>query len=193
MKLSIFVLFISFFYMGTIAQSNWNVPSIPSSKPVLIDHGQELWFDKDKAKITFDFVSEATTGSIGGLDFDIVLNPDDFPSAMFKGTAQVDELETGNFLRDGHLMWKKFFHKNKYPKIIFDSTKIISEGARSFKVIGDLTIKGITKEITIDFTLFESELIGKTVIYTSDYGVNIHDERERNQLNIKFTFSFVKI
>ncbi|MGY3794682.1 YceI family protein [Aquimarina sp. 433] len=155
----------------------------------LINDVIKLEFDKKNTKITFDFVSEETSGSIGGLDFKISFNPEDTDNAYFKGTALVNTLETGNFLRDGHLMWEKFFYKKKYPKIAFESKEVVHFGNNNYKVIGDLTIKGITKEVIINFDLdITKNLLGKTTIYTSDFGVNIHDEREKNKLNIVFDF-----
>jgi len=86
----------------------------------LINDFIKLEFDKKNSKISFDFVSEETNGSISGLDFKISFNPEDTDNAHFKGTALINTLDTDNFLRDGHLMWEKYFHKKKYPKIAFE-------------------------------------------------------------------------
>ncbi|MHA7057432.1 YceI family protein [Aquimarina sp. M1] len=159
----------------------------------LIDDVIKLDFDKKNAKISFDFVSEETSGTIAGLDFKISFNPEDPDNAYFKGTALVNTLDTDNFLRDGHLMWEKFFYKKKYPKIAFESSQVVHFGNNNYKVIGDLTIKGITKEIIINFTLdITKKLLGKTTIYTSDFGVNILDERKKNKLDIVFDFPILK-
>ncbi|MDH7446442.1 YceI family protein [Aquimarina sp. 2201CG14-23] len=159
----------------------------------LINDVVKLEFDVKNSKVSFDFVSEDTSGTIGGLDFKISFNPEDPDNAYFKGTALVNTLDTDNFLRDGHLMWEKFFYKKKYPKISFVSSQVVHFGNNNYKVIGDLTIKGVTKEVIINFTLdITTKLAGKTTIYTSDYGVNIHDEREKNKLNIVFDFPILK-
>ncbi|WP_298539917.1 YceI family protein [uncultured Aquimarina sp.] len=159
----------------------------------LINDVIKLEFDKKNAKISFDFISEETNGTISGLDFKISFNPEDPDNAYFKGTALVNTLDTDNFLRDGHLMWEKFFYKKKHPKIAFESKEVVHFGDNNYKVIGDLTIKGITKEIIINFTLdITKNLLGKTTIYTSDFDVNIHDEREKNKLNIIFDFPILK-
>ncbi len=167
-----------------IVQQNNN----PTSDYTLINDYKNLEFDKKNSKISFDFVEEDTPGTIGGLDFRIDFNPNDPENAFLKGTAEVKTIDTDNFLRDGHLMWEKFFYKKKYPKISFTSKQVASFEANTFKVIGDLTIKGQQKEVIITFVLNNKQFVGKTTIYTSDYGVNIHDEREKNKLNIKFHF-----
>lgn len=164
----------------------------PTSKYALINDFTRLEFDKENSRVSFDFIHDKTSGTIGGLDFEINFNPSDPDNAVFKGTAMVKTLDTDNFLRDGHLMWEKFFYKKKYPKIHFESTQVVSFENNTFKTIGNLTVKGITKEVIITFTLNQDALKGKTTIYTSDYGINIHSERAKNQLDIQFTFPIIK-
>jgi len=169
------------------------IKNMPRVDEALINDVVKLEFDKANAKISFDFVSEDTKGTIGGLDFKISFNPEDPDNASFKGTALVNTLDTDNFLRDGHLMWEKFFYKKKYPKIAFESSEVVHFGNNQYKVIGNLTIKGITKEVIINFTLdITKSLTGTTTIYTSDYGVSIHDEREKNELKVVFDFPILQ-
>lgn len=159
----------------------------------LINDVIKLDFDKKNAKVSFEFVSEETSGTISGLDFKISFNPEDTDNAFFKGTAEVSTIDTNNFLRDGHLMWEKFFHKKKYPKIEFESKEVVHFGDNNYKVIGALTIKGVTKEVIINFILdITKKLSGTTTIYTSDFGINIHDEKEKNKLNVTFDFPILK-
>lgn len=162
----------------------------PNSKLdyTLINDFKELEFNKEKSRISFDFIEENTSGTISGLDFKINFNPKDPENASFSGTVLVKTLDTDNFLRDGHLMWEKFFYKKKFPKIFFKSTHVVSFGENTYKIIGDLTIKGIEKEIIITFSLDDKKLLGITSIYTSDFGIDIHENREQNKLNIRFYF-----
>lgn len=160
----------------------------PKEKYALINDLQHIEIDKQKSAISFDFISEDTSGTITGLDFDIKFNPNDPNNASFSGTALVETIDTGNFIRDGHLMWKKFFYKKQYPKIIFKSSHVVDFENNTFKVVGILTIKGVAKEEILTFTLIDKELKGNATIHTSDYDVNIHDEREKNKLNIQFNF-----
>ncbi|WP_299436361.1 YceI family protein [uncultured Aquimarina sp.] len=193
----LFLVFLITFGYGQFPASSNDITNVSDGyvghEDALINDVIKLEFDKKNAKISFDFVSEETGGTISGLDFKISFNPEDSDNASFKGTALVNTLDTDNFLRDGHLMWEKFFYKKKYPKIAFESKEVVHFGDNNYKVIGNLTIKGITKEVIINFTLdITKNLLGKTTIYTSDYGVNIHDEREKNKLNIVFDFPILK-
>lgn len=167
----------------------FEVNNTPSPDYSLInDYENDLRIDTEKSTISFEFIDEETTGTIGGLDFRIDFNPADPDNASFNGTALVETLDTNNFIRDGHLMWAKFFHKKKYPKITFTSKQVVPFEEKVYKVIGDLTIKGITKEVIITFSIEDKKLLGKTTFYTSDFGIHIHDERKRNQLDVQFHF-----
>ena len=61
-------------------------------------------------------------------------------------TASVD---TGDQKRDDHLKGPDFFDVKKFPKLTFKSTKISKSGA-AYKLTGDLTIRDVTKSVTLD-------------------------------------------
>ena len=84
----------------------------------------------------------------------------------FTGTARIDEanpsaskvdlsidvasVETGSADRDGHLKSGDFFDAETYPTITFTSTKVERDGD-DWNITGDLTIKDVTKPVTIEF------------------------------------------
>jgi len=72
--------------------------------------------------------------------------------------AEVDaaSINTRDARRDGHLKSPDFFDVEKYPKITFKSTKVEGKGDDEYRVTGDLTIHGVTKEVT-----FEAEYAGQ--------------------------------
>jgi polyisoprenoid-binding protein YceI len=59
-------------------------------------------------------------------------------------------INTGHAKRDEHLRSPDFFEVAKYPTLTFVSKKVIPNGPNRLKVTGDLTIKGISKEVTVD-------------------------------------------
>jgi len=65
-------------------------------------------------------------------------------------TIDAASANTGHAKRDEHLRSADFFDVTKYPTITFVSKKIERTGANTLKVRGDLIIRGVTKEITID-------------------------------------------
>jgi polyisoprenoid-binding protein YceI len=60
-------------------------------------------------------------------------------------------IDTGNADRDGHLRSNDFFDMDEYPEITFRSTSVEQIGDAEYRVTGDLTIKGVTKPVTVDF------------------------------------------
>jgi polyisoprenoid-binding protein YceI len=66
-------------------------------------------------------------------------------------TINVTSIDTRNADRDAHLRSNDFFDMATYPEIRFVSTGVEAVDEANFQVTGDLTIKGVTKPVTIDF------------------------------------------
>ena len=66
--------------------------------------------------------------------------------------AQVDatSVDTRDEKRDGHLRSPDFFDTEHYPAITFKSTKVENAGGNQYKVLGDLTMRGVTKPVTFN-------------------------------------------
>lgn len=88
---------------------------------------------------TFDSVS-------GTVEFDPA-KPD---GARFDATIDVNSLHTGDPQRDGHLKTADFLDVEKFPTIAFRSKKISPSGSKNYKATGDLTLHGVTREVTLD-------------------------------------------
>ncbi len=67
-----------------------------------------------------------------------------------EATIEVSGIYTGIQKRDDHLRSPDFFDAARYPFITFKGNEVESTGQRSFKVIGDLTMRGITKVVTLN-------------------------------------------
>ncbi|HMR82898.1 MAG TPA: YceI family protein [Niabella sp.] len=77
---------------------------------------------------------------------------DDFTDAAISFSADVDSIDTGVEQRDQHLRSADFFEAEKYPKLTFESTEIVKDGD-DYKLTGNLTLKGITKPVTLNVEL----------------------------------------
>jgi polyisoprenoid-binding protein YceI len=66
---------------------------------------------------------------------------------------QVDSIDTGIAKRDTHLSSEEFFNAAKYPEITFKSRNVKQTGPQSGDILGDLTIHGATKPITLHVKL----------------------------------------
>jgi polyisoprenoid-binding protein YceI len=88
---------------------------------------------------TFDSVS-------GTVELDSA-KPD---NARLDATIDVNSLHTGDPQRDGHLKTPDFLDAEKFPTITFRSKRITPSGGKNYKATGDLTIRGVTREVTLD-------------------------------------------
>ncbi len=84
----------------------------------------------------------------GEINFDKT-NLKDFSSQV---VIQVKSINTRDDGRDNHLRGADFFDAVKFPTIVFKGTKIVPSGD-NYVIIGDLTMKGITKKITVPVTI----------------------------------------
>jgi polyisoprenoid-binding protein YceI len=85
------------------------------------------------------------TGSFGEFDATVEAADDTFKDAQFSFHAKVDSISTKNSDRDTHLKSDDFFNAEKFPQLTFKSKSFDGE-----KLVGDMTIRDITKEITLD-------------------------------------------
>ena len=87
------------------------------------------------------------TGNFSVISASIEADDDKFSKAKISFTADPKSITTNNEQRDGHLQAADFFETDKYPEIKFESTNY---NAASGKITGNLTIKGVTKPVTLD-------------------------------------------
>lgn len=90
-------------------------------------------FDKTSGKITLD--RAAKTGSV-----DVVID--------------AKSVDTGYALFNEHIQGEDYFYTAKYPTITFKSSNLKFDGDKLVTVNGDLTIKGVTKPVTLTVTSF---------------------------------------
>ena len=97
-------------------------------------------------------------------------------------TIQAASIDTRNADRDGHLKSNDFFDMETYPEITFASTAVEQVNAGTYRVTGDLTIKGVTNPVTVDFEYTGSAtdpfgnhrvgLEGNTTVNRKDWGIS---------------------
>lgn len=88
------------------------------------------------------------TGNFTSFDGEIQAEKEDFSDAKFSFSANIDSISTNNEQRDGHLKSADFFDAENHPKLTFASTSISKIG-NDFDLIGDFTLKGVTKSIKL--------------------------------------------
>jgi polyisoprenoid-binding protein YceI len=85
------------------------------------------------------------SGSFSRFSGTVTADAPDFSDALVNFTIDVDSILTGNEQRDQHLKSADFFETEKYPQLTFVSRKL-ADG----KLTGDLTIRGVTREVELD-------------------------------------------
>jgi polyisoprenoid-binding protein YceI len=95
-------------------------------------------------------VVSTVTGTFGKFDATIEASEDDFSDAKFTFEADVNSISTKNDQRDGHLKSADFFDAANHPKMTFVSKSVKKTSDFELQVVGDLTMRGVSKEITLD-------------------------------------------
>lgn len=140
---------------------------------------------------------------------------------VFKGSLEIDEdhpenswveaeadassINTRDERRDGHLRSPDFFDVEQYPVITFKSKKVEKSGDNEYKVLGDLTMHGVTREVVFDTDYagqIEKDAYGRrragltatTTINRKDFGLNwnkaletggvVVDEKVKIEINL---------
>lgn len=132
---------------------------------------------------------------------------DDLSRSTAQVTIQAASITTNNEQRDGHLLSNDFLDVEGFPTITFTATKVEPQGD-VLRTTGDLTIKGTTQPITIDFEItgsatdpFGNERVGfegSVVINRKDYGVTWNAALEAggvlvsDKITLEFDISAIK-
>ncbi|MGD9704411.1 MAG: YceI family protein [Acidimicrobiia bacterium] len=121
-------------------------------------------------------------GSFNEFDGSGYFDTENPTSSHLQLTIKADSIDTRNGDRDAHLRSNDFFDMATFPEITFASTSVEQVDAENYRVTGDLTIKGVTKPVTVDFEYAGSAvdpygnqrigLDGKTTVNRKDWGVN---------------------
>ena len=114
----------------------------------------EKW-DIDGAHSSIGFsvshlVISKTTGKFKEFNGAINFDGKDLKTGSVEMTVVVNSINTEDENRDKHLRSADFFDIEKFPNMMFKSTKIHDVNGNKFKLTGDLTIKDVTKEVTFD-------------------------------------------
>jgi polyisoprenoid-binding protein YceI len=89
------------------------------------------------------------TGSFTQFDATLDASTEDFSDAKITFEADVNSITTNNEQRDGHLKGDDFFAAEKFPKLSFSSTSFNKKSDAAYTLIGDLTIRGVTKQVEL--------------------------------------------
>jgi len=95
-------------------------------------------------------VVSTVTGHFSKFDASIETSKEDFSDAKINFEAEINSINTKNEQRDAHLKSADFFDAEKNPKMSFVSKSVKKISDHEMQVTGNLTIRGVTKEVTLD-------------------------------------------
>jgi polyisoprenoid-binding protein YceI len=101
----------------------------------------------------------------------------DVTKGMLRIKIQAGSVNTGSAIKDSKLKSKDFFFVEENPLITFVSKKVVQTGPASFQVLGDFTIRGVTKSETLDLTITgkgtgKGTIKGTMAFDRKDYGMD---------------------
>lgn len=160
-------------------------------------------YSVDAAKSTLGFTASQTgaefDGHFGKFTAQIVFSPDDLAGSRFDVLVDTRSVDTQDDDRDTALRGSDLFHVEKYPQAHFVSTAFARKAAGAYEAQGKLTIRDVTREIRVPFTLMNVReggrdaawLKGAVQLKRLDFGVGQGEWQDTtwvaNEVTVKFT------
>ena len=158
------VLFILF---SLAAFSLFTIGNIEDTRPVDAPLPEAATFvvDKGHSNIGFRVRHLGITnvnGAFEDYEAEVTFDAGDLSTLRAEATLQVASVSTGIERRDNHLRSDDFFNADAYPSIKFVSKEVRNIKGSSFELVGDLTIRDITKEVVFEAEFFGLGKMGET-------------------------------
>lgn len=159
-------------------------------------------YQADVAHSTLGFVVESALidaqGTFNQWSAVAIVDGNDLSTLEIRATIDISSIDTGIEKRDAHLKSPDFFETAAHAKATFKSRSVKVQSPESLLVTGDLTIKGITKSITIPVTVKHAgegryRLSGQVSINRMEFGVdyqsNLNPISNNVDVNLDVNFS----
>ena len=160
-RLVLFAAAAAFAVSQLTAATTWKADKVHSSVKITVAH----------------LVISQVSGTFKDFDVTFTNTKEDFSDASLTATISVASVSTDNDKRDGHLKSADFFDAEKYPAITFKSSSFTKIGDNTYKIAGDLTIRGVARPVVLD-AVYNGEVKawGKTIIaFTASTEINRFD------------------
>ncbi|MEO7531234.1 MAG: YceI family protein [Sediminibacterium sp.] len=121
-------------------------------------------------KVTIKNTGMEVDGKLSGLEGEIQFNPLDLKKISFSVSVDANTINTGIDVRDENLRGVDYLDTKKFPRISFVSKQVTAGGkANSYLVRGTITIKGISKDINMPFTVVSKN---DGLVFNGEFRVN---------------------
>jgi len=143
-----------------------------------------------KSTVTFKIKNLGinTSGSLGGVQANIVFDPAKLDSSHIEASADVNTLNTDNDMRDEHLKSDPYFDVPKYPKITIRSVSLKHKNGNNYTGQFNVTIKDKTQLLEMPFTYIESggtaSFTGTLKLKRTDFGIGSNSMVMSNDITV---------
>jgi len=136
-------------------------------------------------------------GHFKNIQGSVEIDPDAPTELLVEASISAKDVWTGDTYRDSHLRTADFFDVDNYPEITFKGGRITLFSQNDFQLTGDLTIRGVSREVTLDVQylgqwdtpfwedgvdngpMTRAGFVAKTQINRHDFGVSWNDALDR--------------
>ncbi|HET6173386.1 MAG TPA: YceI family protein [Gaiellales bacterium] len=108
---------------------------------------------------------------------------EDINDSKVSGVVRTASIDTNEPTRDGHLRSPDFFDSERFPEAHFESTRIVPLGGPNFRVLGNLTLKDVTREIELESTV---EGVERDPWGNERVGLSAHGTIKRTDFGLKW-------
>jgi polyisoprenoid-binding protein YceI len=153
-----------------IAQTVWNIDPAHSAAQFKAKH----------------LMISSVSGEFGKMSGKVTYDGKNYSTISAEAAIDVASINTREPKRDEHLKSPDFFNASAYPSITFKSKRVENISGNNFKLIGDLTIRGVTKEVALSV---EATSVIKGMSGESRIGVHASTAVNRQDFGVKWNRS----
>ena len=128
--------------------------TVPAQSPATeLPRAGAYKLEKSHARLTWTtshFGFSTYSGQFTGFDMTATLDPARPERSSLQATVDMNSVDTRNERLDAHLKNADFFETAKYGQATFRSTRVQRTGPATARVVGDLTMRGVTRPLTLD-------------------------------------------
>lgn len=128
-------------------------------------------------------VISTVTGAFKTFSGEAITAGNDFENAAINFTLDVNSVDTNQEQRDSHLKSADFFEAETYPEIKFKSTSFTKTNDDDYKLVGDLTMKGVTKPVELQAEYGGS---AKDAYGNTKYGFEVTGKINRKEFGLTY-------
>lgn len=181
------------------AGDEWKLDKAHSSVAFEVEH--LVMLDKVEKETEGEFTLGTTSGKFNDFEITFIQGHSDFTDSKVEALIRVNSIDTGNEYRDAHLKSESFFYVNKNPVILFRSDSFEKTGEKTYKLHGDLTMRGVTKPIEFAVQMSGEPVERSGNLYVSftatgqvnryDYGLQWNEVMETGGFRISNYVKFI--